>query len=344
MFSLQSRLGGQSHDEDLDREFDQVYGSLVSSRGIRTDEEELALVEGLIRRAEQGSFPQDGSLHIISPRADVDWTSDEAMLAVRPAPARNHGLAAGGLLIGAAVLFALVSMVGGGGDGGDGGSSLASGAAAAAAAAATATALAADAISGTLSVSATQTAMAQATVFWEGSGIVVGADYKQKLPPVYPETLEVAGVPFRVYPSGMSGGRWDYQPVEGTASWIAGTVINWSFGVPALENNRALIKSLERAQDGETAALLRMSGGVVRHFRLNRPVQIERQQIEVFLQNQPGITLVMLGDEQGPKRWLVRGLEDYTLLGYSVGLDVTRTPAVQSIPTPPAPTPARSQP
>jgi len=131
MFSLQSRLGGQSHDEDLDREFDQVYQSLVSSRGIRTDEEELALVEGLIRRAEQGSFPQDGSLHIISPRADVDWTSDEAMLAVRPAPARNHGLFAGGLLIGAAVLFALVSMVGGGGEVGERRSSIASGAAAA---------------------------------------------------------------------------------------------------------------------------------------------------------------------------------------------------------------------
>ena len=45
-----------------------------------------------------------------------------------------------------------------------------------------------------------------------------------------------------------------------------------------------------------------MSGGVVRHFRLQRPVQVERQQIEVFAQNQPGITVILLGDEQGPQR------------------------------------------
>src|SRR4029077_3209871 len=129
-----------------------------------------------------------------------------------------------------------------------------------------------------------QTAVAQATAVWAGSGIVVGTDYKQKLPPLYPETLEIGGVPFRVYPSSMDGGRWGYQNVEGTASWIGGTVINWSFGLPALDNNAALFKRLGEVggvKEGtsgtdstnstngngrETAkeALLRMSGGVVR--------------------------------------------------------------------------------
>ena len=61
-----------------------------------------------------------------------------------------------------------------------------------------------------------------------------------------------------------------------------------------------------------------MSGGVVRRFRLGRPMQIERQQVEVFMQNQPGITMVLLGDEQGPKRWLLRGVEDYAESGYDV--------------------------
>ena len=168
MFSLQSRAGSQSFGDDLDREFDEVYQTIVSSKGVRTDEEELALVNELIRRAEQGSFPQDGAMHIISPRVDVDWASDEAMLAVRPSPARNPGLVAGGLLIGVALLFALFSMTGG-----RGGNSTASGASA------TSTALAASSISGTLSLSATQTAIAEATAVWAGSGIVVGTDYKQ---------------------------------------------------------------------------------------------------------------------------------------------------------------------
>src|SRR6266513_1422611 len=115
MFTRQSRLGSQliaDDSSDVDREFDEVYHGILSSKGVRTDEEELALVNELIRRAEQGSFPQDGAMHIISPRVDVDWTSDEAMLAVRPSPTRNYGLVAGGVLIASAVLFALLSISG----------------------------------------------------------------------------------------------------------------------------------------------------------------------------------------------------------------------------------------
>jgi hypothetical protein len=311
MFARQSSSRYLPVGDDLDREFDDVYQRIIASKGVRTDEEELALVNELVRRAEQGAFPQDGSMHIISPRADVDWASDEAMLALRPPRTRNNTLIAGGLVIAGAVLFALFSMIGGA-QGGSNGSS----------ASATATALATPGQTGTLAIEATQTAAAQATAVWAGSGIVVGTDYKQKLPPVYPETLEIDGVPFRIYPSAMEGGRWRYEKVEGTASWIGGTVINWSFGIPALGTNMQLFQGLGQAQDGEKEALLRMSGGAVRHFRLEKPVQIDRQQIEVFIQNKPGLTLVLLGDEQGAKRWLIRGTEDYSLSGYGVGPDV----------------------
>ncbi len=313
MFTRQYRPGGHAIGDDLDREFDEVYHGILQSKGVRTDEEELALVNELIRRAEQGSFPQDGAMHIISPRVDVDWASDEAMLAVRPVAARNYGFAAGGALVAVTVLFALVSMMGS-----NRGSS---GASASSATSATATALAATALTETLAAGATQTAMAQATAVWASSGIVVGTDYKQKLPPMYPETLEIDGVPFRVYPSAIEGGRWSYQKTEGTASWIGGTVINWSFGMPALDTNMALFKRMGQAQDGQKEALLRMSGGVVRHFRLQRPVEIDRQQIEVFMQNKPGIAVVLLGDEQGAKRWLISGTEDYSPSGYGAGLD-----------------------
>ena len=83
-----------------------------------------------------------------------------------------------------------------------------------------ATAQAASSMSGAFSISATQTAAAQATAVWEGSGIVVGTDYKQKLPPMYPETLEIDKIPFRVYPSAIDNGKWEYQALAGTASWI----------------------------------------------------------------------------------------------------------------------------
>ena len=216
-----------------------------------------------------------------------------------------------------------------------GGNRGSSGVSAVSATSATATALASTALTEELAVGATQTAMAQATAVWASSGIVVGTNYKQKLPPVYPETLEIDGVPFRVYPTAMDAGRWSYQNAQGTASWIGGTVINWSFGMPALDTNMALFQRLGQSRDGEKEALLRMSGGVVRHFRLQKPVQIDRQQIEVFMQNKPGLTVVLLGDEQGAKRWLIQGTEDYSLSGYGADPDdsaTTPSPGASQLP------------
>jgi hypothetical protein len=314
--------------DDLNREFDDDYQAMLSGKGVRTDEEELALLNALIRHAEQGSFPQDGAMHIISPTAEVDWSSDAAMRAVQAPPTRNYGPLAGAFLIGLALLFALFSLAGGGK-----GQPLP--------ASATTTVLADDVVSGTLSAMTTQTAVAQATAVWAGSGIVVGTDYKQKLPPVYPETLEIDGVPFRVYPSAMEGGKWEYQTLEGTASWIGGTVINWSFGVPASDLNLALFRRLEPSQsEGEDKeALLRMSGGAVRYFRLQRSTQIERQQIEVFAQNKPGLTVVLLGDQQGAGRWLLRGMEDYARSGY--GPDPSSPPDRAPMEISPSPTTPR---
>lgn len=301
-----SRSGRHINLDNLDREFVEAYQTIVHGKGVRTDEEEFDLVNELIRRSEQGAYPEDGSMHIVSPRAGVDWGSDSAHRAVQSAPERNYGLLAGGLMIGVTLVIALLLLVGG--NSGESRSSSTT-------ASATATALTADAmnsISLTPSLSApqaTQTAIAQATAVWGDFGIEVGTDYKQKLPPLYPETLEIAGLPFRVYPSAISNGTWPYQAVERSASWIGGTLINWCFGVPAVEPNIALFAKLEKAQESDRVALLRMSGGLVRRYQLQKPIQVERQQIEVFAQNQPGITIVLLGDQQGSKRWIIYGSE-----------------------------------
>src|SRR6476620_8858531 len=105
MFTRLSASGGYSPSDDgLDREFEEVYAGIIGMRGVRTDEEELALLNELVRRAEQGSYPEAGAMHIISPRVDIDWASDEAMMAVRPSSPRNNTLIAGGALIAGAIL------------------------------------------------------------------------------------------------------------------------------------------------------------------------------------------------------------------------------------------------
>ncbi len=62
---------------------------------------------------------------------------------------------------------------------------------------------------------------------------------------------------------------------------------------------------------GEKTAILRLSSGVVKRFKLQKPVHVGRQQIEVFAPYSPGLTVVLLGDRQGKERWLVRGREEY---------------------------------
>jgi hypothetical protein len=317
MFSGWTRSSGQIDVGNVDREFAETYRTIVSGMGVRTDEEEMNLINELIRRAKVGSYPEDGSMHIVSPTAQVEWSSDDAQQAMQLPPERNYGLLAGGLLIGVAIVIALISIVGGSGkgtgdgrDGKDDASIAMSG---------TATAMSANSASETPSLSeaeATQTAVAQATAVWANIGIEVGTDYKQKLPPLYPESLEIDGVPFRVYPSAIDNGEWPYQSVEGTTSWIGGTLINWCFGVPALDSNITLFDRLDKAADGDRVALLRMSGGLVRSYQLQKPVQVERQQIEVFAQNWPGITIVLLGDEHGTERWIIRGSEDQSRRDY----------------------------
>lgn len=306
MFIERIKAGAGMLPDSLGREFSEVYQTIVSAKGIKTDEEELDLVNQLIRRAEQGSYPEDGSMHIVSPGARVDWSSDAAHRAVQPPPERSYGVVAGGILMGVALLIALLSILGGGDKRNTSGDE------SLAVALQTATALSArdTTSSRTPAPNTTQTALAQATAVWANSVVEVGTDYKQKLPPLYPESLEIGGVPFRVYPSAISNGTWTYEPLEGTSSWIGGTIINWCFGLPALASNKAVFERLEQAGDTDRIALVRMSGGLVRRYRLQKPVQVERQQIEILVQNQPGITLVLLGDEQNARRWIIRGSKE----------------------------------
>jgi hypothetical protein len=320
MFSGRTRSSGQIDVGKADREFAETYRTIVSGMGVRTDEQEMNLINELIRRAKVGSYPEDGSMHIVSPTAQVEWSSDDAQHAVQLPPERNYGLLAGGLLISLAIVIALISIVRGDGKGsGDGRDGRDGKDDASIAMSETATAISSNSASETPSLSeseATQTAVAQATAVWGNIGIEVGTDYKQKLPTLYPETLELGGVPFRVYPSAIDNGEWPYQSVEGTASWIGGTLINWCFGVPALDSNITLFDRLDKAANGDRVALLRMSGGLVRRYQLQKPVQVERQQIEVFAQNWPGITIVLVGDEQGTERWIILGNEDQSRRDY----------------------------
>ena len=300
------------------REFEQEYRRIMVAQGVSRDEEELAVCNELVRRAERGEYPRDGVLHIISTRDDVDYASDEAMLALKAEkPGGNQAFAGIGLIC-AALVLAWFFFKGAG----SGNAQLAPGAAVTQTALAMALPSSTPGAEDAQHISATQTALAFVTPQWGGPNISVGADARDYLAPVYPQTLEVDGAAFRVYPSNMEGGRWEYQDLDGAASWVAGSVINWSFGVPdtaagiALFNRLAADDDSDDAKGGEKIAILRLSSGVAKRFKLEKPRRIRRQEIEVFAPYSPGLTVALLGDRQGSERWVVRGQEDYADDGY----------------------------
>lgn len=284
----------------------------MDEQGVATDAEELAVCIALRERAEMGEYPREGRLHIVSTRDDSDYGSDEVILALKAAKPAGNQVFIGMALLGALLVLTWFLFF----KGSSSESAIVSGPAA------TQTAFARGLTTGTPGTDVeqhaigTQTALALTTREWGGPSISVGADANDYLDPVWPQTLELDGMAFRVYPSDMEGGRWEYEDLDGAASWVARSVINWSFGIPDTEAGIALFERLADAEAGEKVAILRLSSGVAKRFKLQKPRQIGQQEIEVFAPYSPGLTVALLGSRQGSLRWTVYGQEDYADDGY----------------------------
>lgn len=93
-------------------------------------------------------------------------------------------------------------------------------------------------------------------------------------------------------------GTWNPDVPEGdTAVWVYGTVVNYILGLPESDENRELLESL--APGDEVIVTLR--DGFELQFAVTNREQIAANRSDVFAQNMPGLTLVMLrmrGDER----------------------------------------------
>lgn len=323
-------IGSQHEVEELEQMCEATYQGEMAERGVRTYIEEREACRDLLYRCEQyGEFPSDGNLHMLSLEdVDDEATTEAAIRALQSATSggssgtNRRPLIGMALLVFAGIMFVVVLFGGGSGSKSNGQKSAGQGTSVAGTNMLTTTLTMTGSLTETLAAASTMTALAnEVAPEWGGSSIEVGTDYKQALPPVYPETLEIDGTPFRTYPSAIEGGKWEYKELEDTASWQAGSVVNWSFGIPALDPNMKVMQRLvagaqvpqptEGTAGGKAKlALMRMSSGAVRRFRLGAPIQVAPQQIEYFSQLKPGITIVLLGRNQGTLRWLVQGVEE----------------------------------
>ncbi len=119
---------------------------------------------------------------------------------------------------------------------------------------------------------------------------------------VVPRTLEIKGVTFVVQPVQIDSGDWTLPYEERAASWVYGTVINYVMGIAASESNKALLSALKPGDQ----LLLRTSTGPAYRFSYADTVWVAPHASEVFRQNRPGLTLVLLEDSGTEQRAVVR--------------------------------------
>jgi len=131
----------------------------------------------------------------------------------------------------------------------------------------------------------------------------------QGLPVVFPVTLQIGDHAWAVTAAGVdaAGGNWRVAQEAGVVNWLPGSIINWCFGLwsdPA-GTNRQVLTTIPA---GGADLTLRMSSGVARHFQIHPLPPISHLQSAIFAQQQPGITILLLGTP-GDTRLLVQGHE-----------------------------------
>ncbi|MBK7217413.1 MAG: DUF4352 domain-containing protein [Candidatus Promineofilum sp.] len=118
-----------------------------------------------------------------------------------------------------------------------------------------------------------------------------------------PATLGVLDQQRLVQPESIGvDGLWNPEISEENAAWVVGTIVNYVFGLPDTEANRALLESL--APGNEMTVTTR--GGTVHTFAFDSRSRVPSADRSVFSQLSPGISLILLGGDEAD-RLVVRG-------------------------------------
>lgn len=119
-----------------------------------------------------------------------------------------------------------------------------------------------------------------------------------------PVSLALAGKRFLLRPDSIpSSGVWTPElDQENTAAWVYGSIVNYVIGLPDSAANRELLGQLAPGEE----MMLTTQAGTEYKFRFNSRDTVRTSAREVFAQNVPELTLILLGAE-GEERLVVKG-------------------------------------
>ena len=109
---------------------------------------------------------------------------------------------------------------------------------------------------------------------------------------VVPVSLEVAGRYLPIVPTGLRGGSWAYVTDPDQVSWLAGSYVNVLLGLPYSDGNADLLAASLALSD---TLRLRNNVAGVTSYRVVERHNVDVYAIEVFRQRRAGLTLVLLG-------------------------------------------------
>lgn len=110
------------------------------------------------------------------------------------------------------------------------------------------------------------------------------------------QTFSVRGEPVQ------ADGTWTAVAGEGnSAIWVYGTLINYILGLPANQENRELLESLSPGDE----IVLQLGGDIELPFAVTNREVIAANRSDVFAQNTPGLTVILLR-EAGDERLVVQ--------------------------------------
>lgn len=118
-----------------------------------------------------------------------------------------------------------------------------------------------------------------------------------------PVTLQLQGQNFAVSPQQIpADGVWSPEVSAGTAVWVYGTIINYVIGMPDTDNARALLEQMAPGSE----MVMQTRGGASYTFTFDSRDVVANTNRDIFAQNMPGITLVIVGGG-GQERLVVHG-------------------------------------
>jgi hypothetical protein len=124
--------------------------------------------------------------------------------------------------------------------------------------------------------------------------------------PLVPKKLFVRDRTFDITPVAVQKGKWPVSDgQDGSATWVFGSLVNYLIGLPNTTANKDLLQAISEAD----AITLELSDGQTVQFKFDAQQMVSPNNKDIFSQQHPGITLLLLGDD-GEQRLIVTGAYD----------------------------------